>query len=316
MKFGIFKNEASYPPLLKEIHNPPLKLFCAGQKLDPADRYFAVVGTRRPSPYGKQMAETFAAALAQAGFVIVSGLAYGIDAIAHEAALARGGKTISVLGSGLNCITPTCNIALAERIQKSGALITEFIDDFPPNKGTFPQRNRIIAGMSLATLVIEAPERSGALITARLALECNRDVFALPSNITQESGAGTNRLIRDGLAFPATKVQDIFECLHAGNVIDACDSARNAAHNFACNADGIKNAKNDGNGKTCDNNATAFFLQGDEKIIYALLKKSQLSFDEIVAETKFPPAKISMALSMLELKGLVSVMGSQAFITR
>lgn len=282
----IWKNDPAYPPLLRETHRAPERLFVHGQNLNPEDDFFAIVGTRRPSLYGKQMAEEFSAALAGSGFVIVSGLAYGIDAIAHEAALDAGGRTIAVLGSGLDHLSPACNIPLAKRIVQNGSIITEFEADVEPNKKTFPQRNRIIAGMSCSALIIEAPERSGALITARFSLDFNRDVFALPGNITQETSKGTNVLIRNGEAFPATCVQDIFEYMKIKN------SPYEIHKNLAGN------------------------LTSEEENIYALLKKAPLDIEGIALEAKLPISKTNIVLSMLELKGLIEITGNYAFITR
>lgn len=280
----LLKTSTNYPPLLHEIKDAPQKLFCLGQPLDPNDVYFAIVGTRHPSPYGKQMAEEFAYALAKVGFVIVSGLAYGIDAIAHKATLDAGGRTIAVLGSGFNHITPSCNHYLAEQIQKTGTIITEYDADFAAHKGTFPQRNRIIAGMSIATFVIEAPEKSGALITARLSLEYNRDVLTLPGNITQETSRGCNRLIRDGCAYPITCIEDVFSFMGIGT-------------------------------KTAPTQPS-LFLDPTQTKIYDLLKKSPLSIDQLIMEIKMPAPKIICALSFLELKGIVKKNGAYAFITR
>lgn len=276
----IWLTDKLFPPLLKEIFNPPKKLFCLGQPLDPSDKYFAIVGTRRPSPYGREMAERFSDAISRAGFVIVSGLAYGIDAIAHEAAINAGQKTIAVLGSGLNHITPICNHSLAEQIKKNGTIITEFPHDIAPNKSTFPQRNRIIAGMSLSTLVIEAPERSGALITARFALEYNRDVFAVPGNITQETSKGTNSLIRDCKAFPATCVEDI----------------------FTFNNPAIQ--------------AALPLLDKNEEKIYEALKISPLSIDQLAIETSLPVFRVTTLISMMEIKTLVKIDGSVVKLAR
>lgn len=281
--FPVFKNDLLFPPLLKEIADPPQRLFYAGQKLNPHDRYFAIVGTRHPTPYGIQMAEAFAAVLARAGFVIVSGLAYGIDKTAHQAALDVGGRTIAILGSGLSHITPYSNRPLAKEIQKTGTILTEYENNEPPHKGTFPRRNRIIAGMSIATLVIEAPQKSGALITARLALEYNHDVFAIPGNITQETSRGTNRLIRDNNAFAVTCPEDIFEYL--GMSAEKSSFAEN-------------------------------YLSGDENIVYELLKKSSLSVDQLIAETNLPTPRIIEILSRLELKSFITVVGAHAFVTR
>lgn len=278
----IWKTDPAYPPLLNEIADPPKRLFHRGEPLNPKASYFAIVGTRRASLYGKQMAERFSGVLAAKGFTIVSGLAFGIDTIAHEAALEAGGKTIAVLGSGLEYIFPPCNRGLAKKIEQHGCLISEFEPEAVAYKSNFPQRNRIIAGMSFATLVIEGPERSGALITARFALEYNRDIFALPGNITQSTSLGTNRLIRDALAYPVTTIEDIFDYLEIPRIEEKSAAAGNT----------------------------------DEEMILGLLKKSTLSVDHLVVETKWPPSKIISTLSMLELKGLVKMNGSYAFVTR
>lgn len=227
------------------------------------------------------MAEEFAFTIARAGFVIVSGLAYGIDAIAHEAALEAGQKTIAVLGAGLNYITPTCNLELAENIQKTGTIITEFEPDIVPQNFTFPQRNRIIAGMSIATLVIEAPERSGALITARHALTYNRDTFAIPGNINQETSKGGNCLIRDSKAFAVTCVKDIFDFMEFGF----------------------------GEEKNSRSPTPLPLLEKNEERIYNMLKNSPLSVDQIVAEIALPAFRVSTLISMLEIKGFIKVEG-------
>lgn len=289
-KNHVWKNDPDFPPLLNKIRKPPEKLFFAGQKLKPIDKFFAIVGTRRPTQYGKQIAREFSTAISQAGFVVVSGLAYGIDAIAHQAALDAGGKTIAVLGAGLNNITPTCNIPLAEEIKKTGAIITEYEQNIKPNKGTFPQRNRIIAGMSVATLIVEAPEKSGALITARLALEYNRDVFAVPGNITQESSRGVNKLIQNCCAYPVSCPKDIFDALGS--------------------------FQNENDLLPTQNAALQTSLKPDEEKIYNLLKQSSMSIDEICIETKIQPPQTAQILSMLEIKSLITVIGSHAFITR
>lgn len=282
----LWLTDSDFPPLLRQIHDAPKRLKYLGQRPDPKADYFAIVGTRHMTPYGKKVAYEFAGVLAKK-FVIVSGLAYGIDAVAHRAALDAGGKTIAVLGSGLNNITPPCNIGLAREIQKNGSIISEYEDDATPRKGTFPQRNRIIAGMSIATLVVEAPERSGALITARLALEYNRDVFVIPGNITQETSKGANKFIRDGKAFPATCVQDIFDYLELSS----------PPQNFAAASQ-------------------EHTLSADEETVYALLKNSHMSIDDLAAETGFEISRINTVLSLLELKGLIEMSGSYAFITR
>lgn len=288
MTFLLWKNDVQFPPLLLQTDDCPAQLFCLGKALNPNDTYFAIVGTRRPSQYGKQMVEEFSRSLTQAGFVIVSGLAYGIDGIAHQACLDAGGRTIAVLGAGLNHITPPCNRPLAKEIQKTGTIITEFPADLRPNKTTFPQRNRIIAGMSLATLIIEAPERSGALITARYSLDYNRDTFALPGNITQESSRGSNKLLRDAKAHAVSCVQDIFDTLQITRGFEAAHIPSTNGH----------------------------LLSKEELCVYELLKISSCSIDEIAATLLLPISNVSVILSLLEIKGLVAVIGSHAFITR
>ncbi|MEK7172162.1 MAG: DNA-processing protein DprA [Patescibacteria group bacterium] len=283
----IWLTDKLFPPLLKQTPDPPKCLFCLGQPLNPSDKYFAIVGTRRPSPYGKQMAEDFAFTLAKSGFTIVSGLAYGIDAIAHEAALETGQKTIAVLGAGLNHITPHCNLDLAKRISNNGSIITEYEHDISPQAFTFPQRNRIIAGMSIATLVIEAPERSGALITARHALTYNRDIFALPGNINQDTSKGGNCLIRDSKAFLVTCVQDIFDFMEFGF----------------------------GEDKNQQQKIPLPLLEENEEKIYNLLKTSPLSIDQLATETNLPAFRISTFVSMLEIKGLIKIEGSTISLT-
>ncbi|PMQ01536.1 MAG: DNA-protecting protein DprA [Dictyoglomus sp. NZ13-RE01] len=189
--------EENYPPLLAEIKNPPLFLLYKG-RLE-GDLFISIVGTRKPTSYGIKMAFEFSKELASLGFVIVSGLAYGIDTYAHKGALEVKGKTWAVIGSGFDHIYPKENIGLAEDIvENGGAIISEYPLNTKPAYYTFPQRNRIISGISRAVLVVEAGEKSGALITAGLALDQGRDVYAIPGRIIDGKSKGTNRLIQDG----------------------------------------------------------------------------------------------------------------------
>ncbi len=188
-----------YPVLLRAIHDAPLVLFIKGDwKTAVAKPCIAVVGSRTCSTYGRNAAAKLARDLAACGITIVSGLARGIDTVAHEAALEVQGHTIAVLGTGLDDVYPREHAKLADRITTAGALVTEFPFQKPPTPKNFPYRNRIIAGLCLGVLVVEAAERSGSLITAQLALEQGRDVFAVPGNITSSKSVGTNRLIQDG----------------------------------------------------------------------------------------------------------------------
>ncbi|MDW8058826.1 MAG: DNA-processing protein DprA [Thermomicrobium sp.] len=204
--------DEGYPPLLREIGSPPLALFVKGS-LEPGDaRGVALVGTRQASSYGAQVARTFATDFAQAGVTVVSGLARGIDRVAHEAALEAGGRTIAVLGTGIDVVYPAGHRALAERIVERGALVTEFLPGTPPHAGNFPVRNRIISGLSLGVVVVEAPQRSGALITANFALDQNRAVYTVPGPIFSSGTAGILRLLREG-ATPVGSAQDVLEDL-------------------------------------------------------------------------------------------------------
>ena len=194
----LFPNQGEFPRLLKEIADPPSLLFVRGQLVASDGLAIAIVGTRRASQYGRSQAERFARSLARGGMTIVSGLARGIDAAAHRGALEAGGRTIAVQSNGVAEIYPPQHQPLAEEIIASGALLSEWPPGTRPKRGMFPQRNRLISGLALATIVIEAAERSGALITARLAGEQGRDVFALPGLVTAPAAAGCHQLIRDG----------------------------------------------------------------------------------------------------------------------
>ncbi len=193
-------NDPAYPALLKQIPDPPLILTCAGDILSRRKdaACIAIVGSRTPTEYGQKAARAFASALGKAGFVIVSGMARGIDSAAHRGALDAGAATIAVLGSGLGNVYPPENKNLFKDIQKNGAILSEFPFDAPPLGAHFPVRNRIIAGMTLGTLVIEAAKKSGSLITARLACEYNREVFAMPGSIYSAKSTGTHELLKNG----------------------------------------------------------------------------------------------------------------------
>lgn len=204
--------DPQYPALLKELWPQPPRLSYRGGVI-PEDRAaVAIVGTRTPSYYGIAMAEQLAADLAGAGITIISGLARGIDSVAHRAALQAGGRTIAVLGSGLDRIYPPEHAALAEAIARQGAVLSEFPPATEALPRHFPQRNRLISGLSLGVIVVEATERSGSLITAEWAAEQNRLVFAVPGNVLSASFRGTHQLIRDG-AILIERAQDVLEAL-------------------------------------------------------------------------------------------------------
>ena len=203
-------DDPQYPVNLKNIPGSPIVLYVKG-KLEEADRLgLAIVGSRRASYYGLNIAQKFAAELSAQGLTIVSGMARGIDTAAHKGALKANGRTIAVIGSGFNYIYPEENIELAEEISKNGAVISEFSVDMPPKRENFPRRNRIISGLCMGTLVVEAARNSGAIITADFALEQGREVFALPGKVDTMSAYGTNELIKQGAKL-VTCVDDILE---------------------------------------------------------------------------------------------------------
>ncbi|MCL2349032.1 MAG: DNA-processing protein DprA [Planctomycetaceae bacterium] len=208
----IAKNDSRYPDLLRKIPDPPVFLFVKGEFRPEDDLSIAIVGTRHTTHYGRRQAERLASELAQSGFTIVSGLARGIDGMAHRGALAANGRTIAVLGSGLLNVTPPEHLALADEVIAHGALVSEYVPDMAPQKGTFPQRNRIVSGLSLGVLIVEAPQKSGALITATQAAEQGRDVFAVPGPVDQLTSRGCHRLIRDG-AILVESADDLLEHL-------------------------------------------------------------------------------------------------------
>jgi DNA processing protein len=204
------EDDADYPRVLHEIHDPPGVLFIKGE-WRPSDRLaIAIVGTRHATHYGAAQADRLAAGLSLAGVTVVSGLARGIDAAAHRGALAAGGRTIAVLAGGLINVFPPEHVQLAQSIASQGAVVSESPMDFEPLGGMFPQRNRIISGLSLGVVVVEAAERSGALITARHAMEQGRDVFAVPGRVDSRMSRGCHRLIRDGARL-VESVDDILE---------------------------------------------------------------------------------------------------------
>lgn len=274
----IKQNSPDYPALLAEIAQPPETLYIRGSLKPLKAPCLAVVGTRTPSAYGKQVTPSLAASLARAGITIVSGLAIGIDTLAHEAALETGGKTVAVLGSGVDemSVYPPENRTLARRIVESGgAVISEFPEGTEPKPFHFPQRNRIIAGMSQGVLVIEAREKSGALITANFALEENRDVFAVPGPITVPTSAGPNRLIAAG----AQAVLD------ADAILDAWRIERPA---FAAPPDAPGESGHP---------------------LLAHFPATPIHVDELIRASGLPAAQANVELAKLELAGYIRNLG-------
>lgn len=276
----------AYPKLLKQIYAPPFVLYYRGQ-LEVCNGFLlAVVGARKFSPYGRQVTEKLVRELAFNNLTIVSGLALGIDALAHSAALEAGGKTIAVLGSGLDRqnIYPAQNRYLADKIISSdGLIMSEYPIGTMPLKHHFPQRNRLISGLSSATLVIEAGEKSGALITALHALEQNREVFAVPGSIYSPVSEGANRLIKMG-AKPVTSALDIIESL---NLKDA--------------ASYIENKK-------------VIPESAEEELILGRLSYEPLHVDELKQLTKLDTSIINSTLVIMEMKGIIKNLGNLRYV--
>ena len=201
-----------YPECLKEISNPPLKLYYKGNlDLLKEERLIAVVGTRNPSSYGKLCCEYMVKKMTSANITIVSGFAKGIDSIAHKTSLLTEGKTIAVIASGLDIVYPASNLSLYREIEEKGLILSEYEAGVKPFKSNFPQRNRIIAGLSRGTIVVESKDRGGSLITADLALEFNRDVYAVPGDVFSEYSKGCNNLIRDSRAKSLSNINELLE---------------------------------------------------------------------------------------------------------
>lgn len=281
-KYAILSLEdRNYPAYLREAFDPPCVLYCAG-RVDVLDEpSVAIVGARRPTPYGKALAEKLAFELASRGIIVVSGLARGIDSTAHWGAL-RGGKTVAVMGSGLDLIYPKENRGLFEKIAERGCVITEFPLMSPPLGYHFPMRNRIISGMSLAVVVVEATKKSGSLITARLALEQNREVMAVPGNATSELSRGTNWLVKTGAKL-VEGWEDVAEELPPPLKERLLAQTEERVSN------------------------TLPPVNSDEEKVLAVLKTDELTFvDELVEKTEFSVSEILSLSLQLELKGYIS----------
>ena len=280
-------DDADYPPLLKNLPDAPPVLYIKGQ-LNTADREWtvAIVGTRRATAYGRQVAEMLATDLVHNGITIVSGLARGIDAYAHEAALRAGGRTLGVLACGIDQVYPPEHAKLAARMIEQGALLTEAPCGSPPEGGNFPARNRIISGLSLGTIVVEAAETSGALITSDRALEQGREVFAVPGHIFAKSSLGTHRLLKEGATL-VTSAQDVLEALNLKMV---------AAHSEA---------------------RAVIPEDPTEAKLFTLLSNEPTHIDYLVRESSLPVAQVSSTLALMELKGMIrQIAGMQYVVAR
>ena len=276
-------HDETYPQRLKEIDQPPPVLYIRGEYL-PDDLFaVAIVGTRRVTSYGRQITEELSSFLAANSMTVISGLARGVDAIAHQTSLKAGGRTIAVLGSGVDKIYPPEHRALAEQMMERGCIISDYAPGTPPEASNFPPRNRIISGLSLAVVVVEAGETSGALITAEFAAEQGREVFAVPGSILAPQSKGTNKLIQNG-ALPLLSVNDLMQALDITRV------GEQKAVRKIMPADAI------------------------EAKLLTVLTQEPLHVDEIRNQSELPIEKVSAALVLMELKGMVRQVGGMNYV--
>ena len=277
--------DKEYPKRLKEIYNPPGLLYIRGEFIKEDELALAVVGTRKISSYGKQVTPEIVRDLASSKITIVSGLALGVDALAHQSALEAKGRTIGVLGCGLDrqSIYPSSNRKLAEQIEENGAVITEYPIGTLPLKQHFPARNRIIAGLALGTLVVEAPETSGALLTARHSLEQNRDVFAIPGSIYSKTSFGPNNLVKMGAKL-VTQAQDILDELNLNLAVQYQETKKIAP----------------------DTKEEAKLLE--------YLSKEPVHIDKLVEKSGLDAGTVSSVLTLMEMKGKVRNLGSMNYV--
>lgn len=276
--------DAGYPEILRHIYDPPLVLYVRGNLPEFGDKSVAVVGSRRVSRYGEEMTAMLAREAAAAGFTVVSGLALGVDSIAHKAVVQASGITVGVIGAGLLHLHPKENIPLArEIVETGGAVISEFPFDFPVSRQNFPRRNRIVAGLCRGTIVVEAGVESGALITARLALESGRDVFAVPGRVDNPQARGCHKLIKEGAAL----IESLDDVLGAWD-FDLLPGMR-------CRAD-----------ESAENVPEFSDLSENEMAVCRMLKNGEASFDLLCTTLNIDPGRLSSVLTKLELKLIVA----------
>ena len=287
--------DSEYPQLLKEIYDPPLCLYVRGDvKSLNCAAPIAVVGSRRTTRYGVETTERLTASAIRAGFTIISGLARGIDTVAHTATIEHNGITVAVLGGGLSYIYPQENLPLARKISENGALISEFPMTVKPDRRSFPMRNRIIAGMSEGTLVTEAGAHSGALITAQQAVDQGRQVFAVPGRVDSPLSRGCHYLIKDG----AKLVESIDDILEEFNLFSHCQGG----------------ASTDKNRNSFESNTSdSLKLSDNERIIMELLKDEEMSVEEITFHSKIAAKDLLSLLLGLEIRRLIVQLPGKRF---
>ena len=288
-----FLGDYDYPAPLADIHAPPPVLYIMGEWKNEDRLSFAIVGTRGPTSYGRHMAQKIAGGLAGAGICVVSGFAMGVDVAAHKAALKAGGRTVAVLGCGLNINYPADHYSLKKAIARNGAVVSQFGLTAAPGKTTFPIRNRVVAGLTLGTIVVEAPMSSGALITASAALDAGKEVFAVPGQVNSRVSAGANRLIQRGHARLLMDVADVFDSLP--------DFAR----------DWVKERQM---GLDLAEEKAIMELTEEENAIVRILENGEAHIDEVAGLCGLPLGKVSAILLSLEIKGVVKQSAGKMFM--
>jgi len=282
--------DSGYPEQLKNIYDPPAVLYVKGSLLAQDYNSVAIVGSRRATFYGLSVAQRLAGELSEAGITVVSGLARGIDTAGHKGALEHRGRTIAVLGSGLLTIYPPENKSLADEIAGCGALVSEFSLHTPPLAKNFPRRNRIISGLSLGVVVVEAARNSGALITAEMALQQSREVFAIPGKMDSQTSIGTNRLIKDGAALIA-------------GVDDIIDEIKIKLRPSLCTEQPIRRPAEEKQ-----------VFDGRTESVYALLSDAPLHIDEIIQNSNLNMNECSLAIMKLQLQRLIKELPGKNFV--
>lgn len=293
----ICRDDEDYPVGLRHIPDPPICLYVKGTLLKADPVALAVVGSRRATHYGHEQARRFGQLLGQVGLTVVSGLARGIDSAAHRGALDVDGRTIAVLGNGLADIYPPEHRPLADEIAAHGAVITELPMTTAPEAGNFPKRNRIIAGLGLGVLVIEGARNSGALITARLANEYNREVFALPGRVDLPNSSGPNTLIRNSHAKLITCLEDILDELGEAGAVLAGKEVKDATALPAARP------------------APANLSETEKQVLAVLTRDEAVAIDAVCQLAKLEPAQVASALTTLQLKGAVKQLPGSVFIS-
>ncbi len=281
----IIKKDDIYPNILREVYDAPLGLYVKGDKtLLKHPRTVSMVGTRHATPYGMAVAEKLAYSFAEKDTVVISGMAEGIDSASHRGAIKAGGKTIAVLGCGVNVCYPKSNKFLMEQILKNGCIVSEYTINQAAAAQNFPYRNRIIAGLSMTLIVAEAAEKGGSLITAGLAIDSGREVFAVPGNITSKASAGTNNLLKQGAA-PLTKAEDAYSSIGIEEKII----------------------------KITEDNKKSLAI--NEKLVYDCINSGVSTPDEIILKTGFDISEVQLILLAMEMSGLITKLPGSKYVT-